>query len=229
MQAINQGLMQDFQLTIPTLLEHAATNHGNTEIVARQHDASLFRYTYSELANRSRQAANALLRLGVKYGDVVGTLAWNNQWHMECFYAIPGIGAVCHTVNPRLFEEQIVYIINHANDRILMVDQDFVGLAEGIRDQIPQVEQFIIMGAKGSIDEPTQLGDVLYYEDLIASEPTNGHNPHPIYFFASGLIRQDHITRLRLQQKSRSCYPQIFLLNDEIRVDDVYDCILPCC
>jgi acyl-CoA synthetase (AMP-forming)/AMP-acid ligase II len=75
MQAINQGLMQDFQLTIPTLLEHAATNHGNTKLVARQHDGSIFRYTYSELANRSRQAANALLLLGVKCGDVVSKIA----------------------------------------------------------------------------------------------------------------------------------------------------------
>jgi acyl-CoA synthetase (AMP-forming)/AMP-acid ligase II len=187
MQSINQGLMQDFQLTIPTLLEHAATNHGNTELVARQHDGSIFRYTYSELANRSRQAANAFLRLGVKYGDVVGTLAWNHQWHMECFYAIPGIGAVCHTVNPRLFEEQIVYIINHANDRILMVDQDFVGLVKGIRDQIPQVEQFIIMGARGCVEEPTGLGDVLYYDDLIASESTTIAWPEIDERSASGL------------------------------------------
>ncbi len=84
MNNINQGLMQDFSLTIPTLLEHAATNHASTEIVARLLDGSLFRYTYADLANRTRQAANALQKLGVEYGDVVGTLAWNNHWHMEC-------------------------------------------------------------------------------------------------------------------------------------------------
>jgi len=128
MDNYNPGLMQDSSLTIPTWLEHAATNHPETEVVARMLDGSLFRYTYHELASRARQAANALQNLGVKYGDVIGTLAWNHHWHMECFYAIPGLGAVCHTINPRLFKEQSVYIINHANDRILIVDQDFVGL-----------------------------------------------------------------------------------------------------
>ena len=136
MKELNPGLMQDFTLNIPTLLEHAAVNHAATEVVARQHDGSVFCYTYNDLARRSRQAANALLGLGVTYGDVVGTLAWNHHWHMECFYAIPGIGAVCHTVNPRLFEAQIVYIINHAQDKVLMVDQDFVELAQRIESQV---------------------------------------------------------------------------------------------
>lgn len=172
MNNLNSGLMQDFSLTIPTLLEHAATNHGDTEVVARMLDGSIHRYTYAEMASRARQAANALQRLGVQYGDVVGTLAWNHHWHMECFYAIPGIGAVCHTVNPRLFEEQIVYIINHAKDRVLMVDQDFVGLIERLADQLPLVEQYIIMGARGCVEEPTKLGDVLYYDDLLAVEST---------------------------------------------------------
>jgi acyl-CoA synthetase (AMP-forming)/AMP-acid ligase II len=169
---INKALMQDFSLTIPTLLEHAATNHPNTEVVARLQDGSIFRYTYADLADRARQAANALQRLGVAYGDMVGTLAWNHHWHMECFYAIPGIGAVCHTVNPRLFEEQIVYIINHAQDKVLMVDQDFVALVERIVGQIPGVQQFIVLGARGCVPEPAALGNVLYYDDLIAQEST---------------------------------------------------------
>lgn len=187
MQIINPGLMQDFRLTIPTLLEHAATNHAETEVVARLQDGSIFRYTYADLADRSRQAANALMRLGVAYGDMVGTLAWNHHWHMECFYAIPGIGAVCHTVNPRLFEEQIVYIINHAKDKVLMVDQDFVELVERIVDQIPGVEQFIVLGARGCVPEPVGLGDVLYYDDLIAQESTDIEWPEYDERTASGL------------------------------------------
>lgn len=187
MNDINVGLMQDFTLTIPTLLEHAATNHADTEVVARLQDGSLFRYTYGDLANRSRQAANALTRLGVAYGDMVGTLAWNHHWHMECFYAIPGIGAVCHTVNPRLFEEQIVYIINHAQDKVLMVDQDFVELVERIVDQIPGVQQFIVLGARGCVAEPTGLGEVLYYDDLIAQESTDIEWPEIDERSASGL------------------------------------------
>jgi fatty-acyl-CoA synthase len=90
---------------------------------------------------------------------------------MECFYAISGIGAVCHTINPRLFEEQIVYIINHAGDRLLMVDQDFIGLLEGIADRLPGVETCIVLGRKGCVPEP-RFRDVLYYDDLIADEPT---------------------------------------------------------
>lgn len=186
MNKINQGLMQDFSLTIPTLLEHAATNHASTEIVARMLDGSIFRYTYGDLARRTRQAANALQRLGVEYGEVVGTLAWNSHWHMECFYGIAGIGAVCHTINPRLFEEQIVYIINHAEDRVLMVDQDFVGLVEGIADQIPNVKSFIILGEKGSVPEP-DLDNVFYYDELIASEPDTIDWPEFDERTASGL------------------------------------------
>ncbi len=187
MQQVNYSLMQDFMLTIPTLLEHAATNHAATEVVARQQDGSIFRYTYADLANRSRQAANALMRLGVKYGDVVGTLAWNHHWHMECFYAIPGIGAVCHTVNPRLFEEQIAYIIDHAQDTFLMVDQDFVELVERIVDKIPNVKQFIILGARGCVPEPTRLGDVLYYDDLVAAQSPEIEWPEFDERTASGL------------------------------------------
>ena len=187
MNELNQGLMQEFSLTIPTLLEHAATNHPDTEVLARMLDGSLFRYSYRELANRARQAANALDRLGIGYGDVVGTLAWNHHWHMECFYAIPGLGAVCHTVNPRLFAEQIVYIINHARDRVLMVDQDFVGMVEDIVEQIPDVQQFIILGERGCVPQPTKLGDVLYYEELIADEPTAIEWPQFDERTASGL------------------------------------------
>ena len=98
--------------------------------------------------------------------------AWNHHWHMECFYALPGVGAVCHTINPRLFEEQIVYIINHAKDRVLVIDQDFVGMVEGIADRLPHVEQYVIMGSEGCVPGPTQLGDVLYYDDIIAGEAT---------------------------------------------------------
>ena len=187
MSHLNPGLMQDFSLTIPTLLEHAATNHGSTEVVARMLDGELFRYTYADLAQRTRQAAQALQTLGVAYGDVVGTLSWNSHWHMECFYAISGIGSVCHTVNPRLFADQIVYIINHAQDKVLIVDQDFVGLVESIVEQIPNVEHFIIMGADGCIEAPTKLANVHYYEDLLASESVDYTWPEIDERSASGL------------------------------------------
>ncbi|MEE4145346.1 MAG: long-chain fatty acid--CoA ligase [Halieaceae bacterium] len=186
MAEFNPGLMQDFDLTIPTLLEHAASNHTNTEVVARMLDGSIHRYTYGALANRTRRAANALGRLGIGYGDVVGTLAWNSHWHLECFYSISGIGAVCHTVNPRLFEEQVVYIINHARDRVLMVDQDFLGLAERIADRIPGIEHFIVLGERGCVPEPA-LDNVIYYEEWIAAEPETFDWPHFDERSASGL------------------------------------------
>lgn len=187
MKPLNPGLMQDFSLTIPSLLEHAAMNHGNTEVVARLLDGSLFRYSYAELANRTRQAAQALQSLGVQYGDVVGTLSWNNHWHMECFYAISGIGSVCHTVNPRLFEDQILYIINHANDKVLMVDQDFVGLVESLVDKLPNVKTFVILGERGCVPEPKKLPNVLYYEELLAEQPTAFEWPEFDERSASGL------------------------------------------
>ncbi len=172
---------------ISSLLEHAAINHPDTEVVARMLDGSIFRYNYRELELRARKAATALSKLGVKYGDVVGTLAWNHHWHMECFYAIPGLGAVCHTVNPRLFADQIVYIINHAKGRVLMIDQDFVGLVESIADQIPLVEHFVILGEKDCVPAPANLPNVCYYEELLGAESGDYSWPEFDERSASGL------------------------------------------
>lgn len=170
MDKINEGLMQDVPLLIPTLLEHAATNHPDTEVVTRLANGELFRYTYSALASRARKAAKALNRLGVEYGDVVGTLAWNHHRHMECFYAIPGIGAICHTVNPRLFEEQIVFILNHAKDRVLMVDQDFLPLLERLGPRLGCIEKLVVLGSRPPTPPPKYFADVLYYEELLDAE-----------------------------------------------------------
>src|SRR5512139_2142362 len=108
------GLMQDWKLTVDKILEHAHHNHGHQEIVARTVEGPIARSTYSDLYWRSRQCSNALLADGVKQGDRVATLAWNSTRHMECWYGAMGIGAVLHTLNPRLFPDQIAWIINHA-------------------------------------------------------------------------------------------------------------------
>lgn len=179
MDRLNKGLMQDIPLLIPSLLEHAANNHPDTEVVTRLADGSLFRYHYRDLASRARKAAKALQRQGIRYGDTVGTLAWNHHWHMECFYAIPGIGAVCHTVNPRLFEEQIVFIINHAEDRVLMLDQDFIPLFERISSRLPGVEKVILLGSRSSSPPPDGTYEVLYYEELVAAE--DDHFDWPLF------------------------------------------------
>ena len=117
-----RGLMAERQLLISALIRHAARYHGDVEVVSRLVDRSIHRYTYGEAERRSRRLAKALLRLGIGPGDRVGTLAWNNFRHFELYYGVSGIGAVCHTINPRLFDEQIVYIVNHAQDRLLFIE-----------------------------------------------------------------------------------------------------------
>ncbi len=116
------GLMSERPLLISSILKHAALYHPDTEVVSRTVEGPIHRYAYADAELRSRQLARALLRLRIRPGDRVGTLAWNTFRHFELYYAISGIGAVCHTINPRLFDDQIVYIVNHAADRLLFAD-----------------------------------------------------------------------------------------------------------
>ena len=111
------GLIQNKQLLIHTLIDYAETYHGRTEIVTRTVEGPIHRYTYRDAAGRAKQLANALTRLGVKLGDRIGTLAWNTYRHFECYYGVSGLGAILHTINPRLFPEQVTYIANHAEDQ----------------------------------------------------------------------------------------------------------------
>src|SRR5438477_9605739 len=145
-----RGLMSERPLLISGILQHAANFHADTEIVSRLVDGSIHRYTYAEAEQRSRQLAQALLRLGIEPGDRVGTMAWNTFRHFELYYAISGIGAVCHTINPRLFDEQIVYIVNHAEDRLLFVDATFAALIERLAPQLPTECRIIWMTEEGA-------------------------------------------------------------------------------
>lgn len=167
-----KGLMQDYPLLVSSLLEHAAQNHGETEIVSLPVEGGEHRYTYADSAGRTKQLAKALLKLGVQEGDRIGTLAWNTYRHFELFYAVPGIGAVCHTVNPRLFEEQITYIINHAEDRFLFIDTSFVELVERLSNQLPSIEAYVIMTDREHMPE-TRLSNVLCFEDLLSAEDSD--------------------------------------------------------
>src|SRR3954468_651510 len=133
-----RGLMAERQLLISTIIQHAARYHGDVEVVSRLVDRSIHRYTYGEAERRSRRLARALLRLGIAPGDRIGTLAWNNYRHFELYYGVSGIGAVCHTINPRLFDEQIVYIVDHARDHLLFVETSFIPLLERLRPRLPQ-------------------------------------------------------------------------------------------
>ena len=131
------GLMSERPLLISSILRHAATYHGDVEIVSRSIEGPIHRYTYRDAERRSKQLAAALLRLGIGPGDRVATLAWNTFRHFELYYAISGIGAVCHTINPRLFDDQLFYIVNHAGDRLVFVDTTFLPLVERLASRLP--------------------------------------------------------------------------------------------
>lgn len=165
------GNMMDGPLLISGLIEHAVATNPNSEIVSRRCETdstgnSIHHYTIKDAAKRSKQIANALIDLGAQPGDRIATLAWNNYRHYELYFGVSGIGSVLHTVNPRLFPEQLVYIINHAEDRWIFVDLTFVPLLESIQDQITGVEGFIILADAANMPE-TSLNNVICYEDLI--------------------------------------------------------------
>jgi acyl-CoA synthetase (AMP-forming)/AMP-acid ligase II len=164
-----QGLMQDWPLLVPTILDHARVNHPEREIVTRTVEGPIHRYTYRDLHGRSKRLAKALTRLGVREGQVVGTLAWNTHRHMEAWYGTMGIGAVLHTLNPRLFQDQLAFIANHAEDQYLMLDLSFVALVEALAPRCPSIKGYIILTDRAHMPE-TKLPNVICYEELIAAE-----------------------------------------------------------
>ncbi len=160
-----RGLMSERPLLISGIIAHAALYHADTEIVTRTVEGPIHRYTYADAERRAKRLARALLRLGIRPGDRVGTLAWNSYRHFELYYGISGIGAVCHTINPRLFDEQIVYIINHAADRLLFVETSFIPLVERLRPLLPKECRIILLG-----EAATALPVLATYDSLLAAE-----------------------------------------------------------
>jgi len=163
-----KGLMMGTQLLISSLIRNADRNHGTTEIISRTVEGGIHRYTYRDAHTRARQLANALTALGIEPGDRCGTLAWNGYRHLEIYYAVSGSGAVCHTINPRLFPAQIAFIANHANDRIIFTDLTFVPLLEQIAGELAGVEAFVIMTDSDHMPKTT-LPNVHCYEQLVHS------------------------------------------------------------
>lgn len=164
-----QGLMMNTPLLISAIAEHGSRFHGDREIVSVTGDNPRHRYTFRQAIDRSRQLANALDKLGLDRGDRVATLAWNDYRHLEIYYAASGAGYVCHTVNPRLFPDQLIFIINHAEDRWIFVDAMFVPLLEKISEHIKDVEGFVVLTDAAHMPE-TSLPNVICYETLIADE-----------------------------------------------------------
>jgi acyl-CoA synthetase (AMP-forming)/AMP-acid ligase II len=162
-----RGLMMDQPLTVTSLLVHGERWHADTTIVSRLPDGTTHRTDYATLAHRARRLAQALRALGARDGDRVGTLAWNTHRHLELYYGVSGIGAVCHTINPRLFPEQLAYIIDHAADRWLFVDTTFAPLVAALRPKLPKLERVVFLCERAQM--PDAIPDALCYEELLAA------------------------------------------------------------
>lgn len=164
------GLMQEFPLLISSLIEYASRYHGDVEVVSRTIEGPVHRTNYRTLNQRAKQLANALVRLGVGPGERIATLAWNGYRHMELYYGVAGLGAVLHTINPRLFPEQIEYIANHAEDRYVFVDLTFVPLLEKLQDRLKAVKGYVVLTDEAHMPK-SSLPKLMCYETLIGAEP----------------------------------------------------------
>lgn len=168
------GLMQHGALTLDKIIDHAARWHADREVVSRSVEGPIVRTTYGQMRERAKRVSNALLALGLKPGDRIGTLAWNTGRHMEAWYGIMGLGMVCHTLNPRLFPEQIAWIADHAGDRIIFTDLTFLPIIKQIAPRIPSLEHVVVFTDRDHMPAEFALaGDapgfkgLLCYEDLV--------------------------------------------------------------
>jgi len=162
-----RGCMMDTQLTISSIIEHAGRAHPHREVVTRTVEGPIHRSTWREVRDRSRTLAGALTARGLAEGDRVATLAWNTHRHLEIYYGVSGMGAVVHTLNPRLHPTQLAYVINHAEDRILFVDTTFLPLAEALAANLRTVETYVVLTDDASMPD-TKLPNAVSYESLLA-------------------------------------------------------------
>jgi 3-(methylthio)propionyl---CoA ligase len=169
-----KGNMMQSQLTLTGIMKHAKTVFPQQEIVSVTADNPRHRYSFAQAFDRASQLASALKKLGVKQGDRIGTLAWNDYRHFELYYGSSCSGLVCHTINPRLFPEQIAYIINHAEDRLLFVDPMFVPLIEALASQL-KVEAYVVLTSKANM--PQSKLNLLCYEELLAGQSSEFNWP----------------------------------------------------
>lgn len=165
---LQPGLMMDRPLLISDVIEHGAAQFGDVEVVSRETHGPLFRYTYAQCAARSRRLANALKSLGLEAGNAVGSIAWNNHRHLEAYFAVSGSGMVMHTCNPRLQAQQLIYIINHAEDAVMLFDATFAPLVKGIAAHCPKVKAWVCLSDVANMAAVEGVSNVLCYEELIA-------------------------------------------------------------
>ena len=163
------GRMMFQPLLISSLLEHAATYHKDTPIISKNTNGTMFETNWGNVSNNAKRGAKVLADLKLSHGDCVATLAWNNHRHLETWYSISGSGLICHTINPRLFPEQLIFIINDAKDKAIFFDKTFLPLITGIKAHIPLVESFICLDAYDA-DVAKALPEVKFYDELIAAQ-----------------------------------------------------------
>ena len=166
-----KGNMMEWDLTIPQAISHAEKYNFDGQLISRELDGSIKKTTYGESIQRSKQLANALNKLGITLHDTVATIAWNNSRHFETYFGVSGMGAILHTLNPRYSPAQLVYILNHAEDKVLIIDPTFIPLVEGVQDQLNFVETIIIAAEKSSIPA-NNLNNACSYDDLLEQEST---------------------------------------------------------
>jgi fatty-acyl-CoA synthase len=165
---LQPGLMMNLPLLLSSVIEHAAAQYGDVQVVSRETHGPLFRYTYAACAVRARKLANALSGLGLVEGDAVGSIAWNNHRHLEAYYAVSGSGMVMHTCNPRLQAQQLIYIINHAQDRVVLFDATFAPLVKGIAAHCPLVRAWVCLADAANTPAIDGVENLLSYDELIA-------------------------------------------------------------
>ncbi|EXF43126.1 medium-chain-fatty-acid--CoA ligase [Pseudomonas sp. BAY1663] len=220
------GLMQNAPLLISSILVHAVRAHGDREIVSRLVDEPMWRYDYRGLATRAAQAASMLQELGIGPGDCVSSLAWNTHRHYELFFAVPGIGAVLHTANPRLSDEQIVYTINHAGSQVLLFDSSFADCVARLRPRLGNIRHFIELAA-----QPTAtLADVQGYESLIAAAqpldwPQFDENAGAVLCYTSGTTGDPK--GVLYSHRSVVLHAMAAGLSSAFGLS-AFDCIMPC-
>lgn len=163
-----KALMMDMPLLVSSILRHAARHHGDTEIVSRRIEGDVHRYTYADCERRSRQLADALAKHGVRASERVATLAWNGYRHLELYYGVGGSGAVVHTVNPRLRAEEMIWIVNHAEDVVMAFEHCFLPIIEAIAPRCPSVRKWIVLCDRERMPTSSSVPELVCYEDLIA-------------------------------------------------------------
>jgi 3-(methylthio)propionyl---CoA ligase len=165
------GLMQDRPLLISQMIDFAAAYYPDVEIVTRTVEGPIHRYGYRDAQKRAKQIAEALQGLGIKLGDRIGTLAWNTHRHFELYFGISGLGAVLHTINPRLAPEHVAYIANHAEDQVIFVDLNLLPIVEGVWPHLKTVKHVVLMTDRAHMPATSKIPKLLCYEELIAGKP----------------------------------------------------------